>query len=130
MLKKLLKNQKKIASDNEMVRYNTLVSNSILCPYCSSDANLGSIIKQHMRSKKCLEMKRIFFEGQQTKAEPITEFDILNDINLKIQAVLPTRLNKYKTEQEKRDIEKQNIDNPNIFHFREQFKIGSNYTPR
>ncbi len=58
-----------------------------ICPYCSRPSPLLTIFR-HMKSKKCLEMKKLYLESEALKEEPKTEFYIIKQINDAIQAQL------------------------------------------
>ena len=58
-----------------------------VCPYCSRPSPLLTIFR-HMKSKKCLDMKKLYLESEALKEEPKTEFYIIKQINDAIQAQL------------------------------------------
>ena len=95
MLKKLIKQQKQLITERENLRRIKLMGEPFECPYCGYPSNLYSIKVQHMKTKKCLNYKKLFFEAEAKKDKPITEYDILYTIDESKRIAIPSRLNKY-----------------------------------
>ena len=88
MSNKYIKQKKLKAIERTQERAKKLSSIIYTCPYCSKETNLLIFTGQHMKSKKCLMMKKLYFESEALKTEPKTEFYLLNQINEAIQAQL------------------------------------------
>ena len=61
-------------------RADKLINILYTCPYCSKTTNLLIISCQHMKGKNFLNMKKLFFEAEAQKLEPMTEFYIIKQM--------------------------------------------------
>ena len=67
-------------ADKMKQRNDKLLPIQAVCPYCSTVTNLFCIVNQHMKTKRCLKFKKLFFEDQGTKETPTSEFKVLSSI--------------------------------------------------
>ena len=77
---KFLSKVKQEKADKMKLRNDKLLTIPVTCPYCRSTTNLFCIINQHMKTKRCLKFKKLFYEDQAMQVTPTSEFKVLSSI--------------------------------------------------